>query len=261
MSVNPKSRAVDKHPYMVPAVDRAARILSLLRTGTQMSIAEIVEATGWHKSSVHKLVLTLSHHGLLDRDEATRKYSLGTLLAEYGRVALNGLDLRHAARPFLKELVGYSRETAALAILRGTKVVIVDVEEPRVEVRVSLSIGMSAPATATSNGKALLAWTPEKRVNEMLKAEGLASRTKTSITQAAVFQKDLASVRRCGYATDFEEYQEGVSGVSAPVKNSRGEPVGALCVAVPSFRMTRERARAYGKKCSEVAAQLSALLS
>ena len=66
------------YEYVVPAVDRAARILMLLRAqGRGMTIAEITEATGWHKSSVHKLLVTLSHHGLLDRNEETKRYSLG----------------------------------------------------------------------------------------------------------------------------------------------------------------------------------------
>jgi DNA-binding IclR family transcriptional regulator len=260
-SVNLSASGFDKRAYIVPAVDRAARLLSLLRTETQMTISEITEATGWHKSSVHKLVVTLNHHGLLDHDESTRKYSLGAVLAEYGRIAMKGLDIRHAARSFLKELVNYSNETTALSILRGTKIVIVDVEEPQIQVRVSLSIGMSAPATATSNGKVMLAWLPEERINEIMRAEGLASTTKNSITQAVVYRKDLAAIRERGYATDFEEYQEGVSAVSAPIKNSRGEPTGAICVAVPSFRMTRDKARTYGRKCAEVTAQLSAILS
>lgn len=82
-SVNLSASGFDKRAYIVPAVDRAARLLSLLRTETQMTISEITEATGWHKSSVHKLVVTLNHHGLLDHDESTRKYSLGAVLAEY----------------------------------------------------------------------------------------------------------------------------------------------------------------------------------
>jgi len=62
----------DNYEYIVPAVDRAARILMLLRKAARpMTIAEVTEATGWHKSSVHKILLTLSRHGFLDRDETT----------------------------------------------------------------------------------------------------------------------------------------------------------------------------------------------
>ena len=255
-----KRNAADNRAYIVPAVDKAARILSLLKTeGHEMTIAEISEATGWHKSSVHKLLVTLSYHGLLDRDEVTKRYSLGVALSEYGRIALNGLDIRYAAKSFLKALVEYSGETAALVILRGTKTTIVDVELPQNLMRVSLTMGMVASATATSNGKAVLAYLPESRVNEIIKTEGFLKRTKKSITKIGVFRKELAAVRERGYATDFEEFNEGLVAVSAPVLDSRSLPMGALTIAGPSFRMTKKKIWHYGKKCAEMTAQLSTL--
>jgi DNA-binding IclR family transcriptional regulator len=250
----------NKRAYIVPAVDRAAHILSLLRTEKHMTIAEIADATGWHKSSVHKLVVTLNYHGLLDRDRLTRRYSLGALLTEYGRTALNNLDFRNLAKPILKDLVDYSRETAALALLRGSQVVLVEVEEPQIQIRVSLSIGMTAPATATSNGKAVLAWLPESQVNEIMQTEGLPAMTRKSIIKPELFRADLAAVRERGYATDLEEYQEGVAGISAPVFDSRKQVMGAISLAVPAYRMTKSKIRKYGKKCAEMTARLSAML-
>lgn len=247
--------------YLVPAVDRAIRILALLRTeGRPMTIAEIGDATRLHKSSVHKLLVTMHYHGLLDRDPLTKRYSLGVALSEYGRIALNSLDVRHAAKPFLRALVDLSGETAALSIMRDTKMTLVEVEESLSQIRVALSVGMHAPATTTSNGKAVLAYLPEPRVQEILKVEGLPAMTKKSITKPGSFRADLAAVRARGYATDFEEYHEGITGASAPVFDARGLVIGALSVAGPAFRMTRGKTRLYGKKCAEMAAQLSSLL-
>lgn len=247
--------------YIVPAVDRAARILSLLRTeGREMTMAEIADATGWHRSSVHKLLVTLSYHGLLDRDVITKKYSLGLALSEYGRIALNSLDIRYVAKPFLKTLVKYSGETAGLSVLRGTQMIFVDIEEPQIQIRVSLFVGMRSPVTTTSNGKAVLAWLPESQVDEIVKIEGLHATTKKSIIKLAAFRAELAATRERGYATDYEEYEEGVAGVSAPVFDSRGQAMGAICVAMPTFRMKKDKIRRYGKKCTELASQLSSLL-
>ncbi len=249
-----------RRDYIVPAVDRAFRILSMIRTEGQMTMAEISDATGWHKSSVHKILVTLEYHGILDRDALTKRYSLGMALSEYGRVVLNSLDIRLAAKSFLKELVEYSGETAALSILRGTQVVIVDIEEPDVQLRVVLAVGMRSPATATSNGRAVCAYLPENQVNEMLQIEGLPAMTKKSIVKPGVFRVDLAAVRERGYATDCEEYQEGLVGVSAPIFDSQGHAIGALSVVGPAFRMTKEKVRNCGKKCAEMTARLSAMV-
>ena len=254
--------AVFQPRYIVPAVDRAARILSLLGADSrEMTIAEIAETTGWHKSSVHKLLLTLNYHGLLDRDQFTKKYSLGVTLSEYGRIALNGLDVRKIAKPFLKALVDYTKDTVALAILRGSKIALVDIAESPARVRVSLTIGMKTPATTTSNGKAVLAYLPKSRVMEILQTEGLPAMTKKTITNQEAYLLDLAAARKRGYATDNEEYQEGVCGISAPVFDSKEQVIGALSIVRPALRITKAKTLDYGRKCAEMAALLSARLS
>jgi IclR family acetate operon transcriptional repressor len=204
--------------------------------------------------------VTLNYHGLVDRDVMTKRYSLGVALLEYGRVALKGLDIRHVAKPFLKALVDYSGETAALAVLRGTRITIVDTEESPNPMRVSLSIAMGAPATTTSNGKAVLAYLPEKQLNEIIKIEGLPTKTKKSITKIKAYRTELAAIRKRGYATDFGEYQEWIVGVSAPIFDAQGQVMGAISISGPLFRMTKERVRNYGKKCAEMTIQISALL-
>jgi IclR family KDG regulon transcriptional repressor len=247
-----------KPAYLVPAVDRAFRILELLKTeGREMTLMEIAKATGWHKSSIHKLLITLKYHGVLERDSSTKRYYLGISLAEYGRIALDKLDIRVTAKPFLKELVDYSNETAVLAILKGTKMIMIDKREPFRNIRVSPYIGMRFPASATANGKALLAWLQEDKVREILEIEGLPKSTKKSIVDVDAYQADLAETRRRGYAVDHEEIYEGVGGVAAPVFTPGGKAIATLSIVGPEFRMNEEKTRDFGKKCVELAAQLS----
>jgi DNA-binding IclR family transcriptional regulator len=250
----------NKSAYIVPAVDRAVRILSLLRSERrEMTIAEISDAMGYNKSSIYKLLLTLDHHGLLARDPITKRYSLGVALMEYGRAVLSGFDIQHAARPSLKALAAFSGETAVLSILRGTKLTLLEVEESTAELHVSLAIGMTYPATATSGGKAVLAYLPEKLLNEILRIEGLAKHAKRAITNPNLYRADLEATRKRGYAVDHEEFREGITGVSAPVFSSKGA-IGAISIVLPAFKMTQEKIRRYGKKCAEEAARLSNLL-
>jgi DNA-binding IclR family transcriptional regulator len=247
--------------YAVPAVDRAVRILLLLSASSrEMTLAEISAETGWHKSSVHKILVTLEHHGFLDRNEATKRYALGIELAKCGQSVLNKLRINQSAKLILKELADYSGETATFAILRGTKIVIVDVVEPRGELRVAPPIGTIDPLTAKSNGKAVLAWLPEDRVNEIIQMEGLPLKTRNSITKAKIYRTELLTVREQGYAIDIEEFQEGISAVSAPVFNPEGQVLGTLSLVGPAFRMTKEKLQLYGRKCAKTAAQLTPLI-
>lgn len=247
--------------YEVPAVDRAVRIMLLLADRTrEMGLAEIAAATGWHRSSIHKILMTLSRHGFLERNDATKRYALGSALLRCTRSVLNGLSITHAARPYLRELADYSRETANLAVLRGSSMIIVDVIESPVELRVSPPIGTTDPLTNKSIGKAVLAWLPEDRIAEIIKAEGLPARTRNSITNAKLFRDELAAVRKQGYAADAEEFQEGISAVSAPVFGPEGAAIATLSIIGPAFRMTKEKTRHYGAKCVETAAKLSSAI-
>ena len=260
-SKNTRTKKAGKSIYLVPAVDKALEILALLRTeGREMNLAEISKASGSHKSSVQRLMTTLSHHGFVKRDEMTKRYALGIALAEYGRIALNNLDIRQMAKPYLQALVDYSGETAVLAILTDTKMVMIDKREPQSQIRASPFVGTRFPATATSNGKALLAWLPEKQVSEIMQIEGLPASTKNSIVKPIAYRADLAATRERGYAIDREEFQEGVSGVSAPVFSPKGMVIATLSLAGPAFRMTEDNIRKYGEKCVELAAQLSTQL-
>jgi IclR family KDG regulon transcriptional repressor len=251
----------ESYEYIVPAVDRAARILMLIRAkGCGMTIAEVTEATGWHKSSVHKLLVTLSHHGLLDRNEATKQYSLGIELIGYGQFVLNHFDIAYAAKTFLKELAEDTGETANYSLLRGAQIVLVDSVESKTDLRVVPPVGTVNSITMKSSGKAVMAFLPESKADQIIHAERLPALTKNSITDPAAFRRELARIRKRGYAIDIEEFREGISAISAPVFSPAGQVVGALSLVAPAFRLTKDHVLQYGKKCAEAAAQLSAMI-
>lgn len=243
---------------LVPAVDNALRILEALKgDGREYTIVEIAKELGLNKSTVHRLLATLSFHGVVQRDDASKRYRLGVALVEYGSVALNNVDIHRTAKPFLKTLMEMSGETACLGILRATEVVIVDKAEPAVQIRVSPHVGWRFPATLNSLGKAMLAWLPEERIDEIMRRHGLPARTPKSVTDSAAYRAELAATRQRGYATDFEEFYDSVKGVAAPIFDTRGTVVASVAIAGPAFRMADERMADLGGKCVEVAREIS----
>lgn len=246
---------------LVPAVDKAFRVLDVLKVeGREYTIVEIAKEIGLNKSTVQKLLVTLSHYGVVQRDESTKRYSLGIALAEYGRIALQNIDIRQIAKPFLQTLSERTGETAVLAVQRGTKVVMVDKREPPVQIRVSSPVGRRYPMTASVMGKTLMAWLTEDRCDEIMRKEGLPAMTPSSITDPAIYRAELAKIRERGYATDHEEFHPEVHGVAAPVFNSRGRIVAALAVGGPAFRMTEDKMENCARKCVELAKELSSKL-
>lgn len=243
---------------LVPAVDKAFRVLEMLKSeGAEYTIVEIARELKLNKSTVHKLLVTLNHHGVVQRDESSKKFRLGIAFVEFGNIALNNIDIRRAAKPFLKTLMEFSGETACLASLQGTKVVIVDKKEPPIQIRVAPQLGWRFPATLNSMGKALLAWLPDHRVEEIMRREGLPARTSKSITDPAAYKAELAATRERGYATEYEEFHDGVNGVAAPVFDARGRVAASVAVGGPAFRMTGDKMAECGRKCVEMAREIS----
>jgi DNA-binding IclR family transcriptional regulator len=257
----PSSIKKNNYAYIVPAVDRAAQILSLLKAKARsMTIAEVTEATGWHKSSVHKILVTLHHHGLLDRNETTKQYSLGIALVGYGQFVMKNLDIGQEVLAILKEISDYSGETANFSIVNGNHVVVIQSVESRDSLRVTPPIGTMDPLTRKSNGRIVLASFPEDQVINIVQRERLPAFTKNSITTQKAFLKELDVIRNQGYATDYQEFQEGVHAVSAPVSHTKGRVIGSLTVVGPAFRMTKDKMHNYGRLCVKKAARIADIL-
>jgi DNA-binding IclR family transcriptional regulator len=254
----PTSIKKNNYAYIVPAVDRAAQILSLLKEKARsMTIAEVTEATGWHKSSVHKILVTLHHHGLLDRNETTKQYSLGIALVGYGQFVMNNLNIRHQVHSLLNELSDYSGETANFSILNGKYIVVIQSVESKDNLRVTPPIGTMDPLTRKSNGKAVLASLPEEQVVNIIQQEKLPAFTRNSITTQKAFLKELEVIRKQGYATDYEEFQEGIHAVSAPVSNADGKVIGTVSIVGPASRMTKDKMHLYGNLCAKKALRIT----
>lgn len=204
----------------VPAIDRAIRVLYLFKNSDkkEYGVSEISRILHLNKSTVHNILNTLTHHKFLEQNEITRSYRLGPALAELGSLVHSQLDVREAARPYLRRLMERTNATFLLGIFDGKAITIVDKEEPQADVRIAASIGMKIPFCAGAFGRAFLAYFPLETVDQLLADPGLKAFTPTSITDPGQYRAALAAVRAQGYAVDdTEEYLRGVSAISVPI--------------------------------------------
>lgn len=215
---------------MVPAVDRAARLLDILGSaGRAMTISELARELGINKGTMRDLLETLRFHGLLERDETRKEYRLGPRLARLGMAALGQLDLASVARPFLVDLAERVNGTVLLVVPHGDRATIVDkVDGSRLAVEVSATVGGRIRLAAGACGKVFLAFTDGLDPSRYL--ADLQHPTPRTIMDPAEYAAELERVRQLGYATDDEEYLTGVRAASAPVFNARGRLAAAVLV-------------------------------
>jgi DNA-binding IclR family transcriptional regulator len=227
-------------PYRVQVLDRALGILDVLGAEkADCSLTELCAALRLHKSTVHRLVMVLERHRLVDKSPDTGRYRLGFKLFELGSKAIAALDLREHARPHLNRVLKETEETVHFCILDQGEVLYIEKMEPQRSVRMASSVGRRAPAYCTAVGKAMMAELPEGEVDEIVQRYGLKQITTKTITTAAGLKSNLRIIRARGYAIDNEENEEGVRCIGASVRDYLGRPVAAISVSAPSFRMTK----------------------
>lgn len=256
-----KTKADARSPYQVQVLDRALAILQVLSAeGPDLSLGELSDKLELHKSTVHRLVMVLGRHKLIERNSVNGRFRLGLKLFELGTRAVSQLDLRERARPVLERLVLETSETVHLCVLDDTEVVYLDKVEPARSVRMASTVGRRNPAYCTAVGKAILAWLPEPQVEAIVRKHGLKALTANTITSFLELKTELAAVRERGYAIDNEEIEEGLRCVGCVVRDFSNVPVAAISVSGPSFRLTRDKIKSISRPVIAAANALSAQL-
>jgi DNA-binding IclR family transcriptional regulator len=242
----------------VQVLDRALAALAILADrSSECGLAELCIELKLHKSTVHRLMMVLEQHRLVVKNPDTGRYRLGLKLFELGSKAIEGLDLRARARPYLDRLQNEFSETVFFCILDDGQVFYMEKVESQQSVRTACTVGSRAPAYCTAVGKAMLAELTEKEVDNVIRRWGLKAITKNTIRTAAALRTELKAVRSRGYAIDDEEKEEGLRCVSAAVRGHSGKLVAAMSVSGPAFRITKERIPEIGRIMMQAAGELS----
>jgi IclR family acetate operon transcriptional repressor len=214
--------------------------LSAARTG--ISLMEISAQTGLNISTCHHLLATLANRGYVIQDVRTKHYLLGNRILELQVGRGQQIDLIAEAGEVLRRLNEETREAVHLAVLQGGELFTLAKLDAFHAVKVDTGfIGKSNAAHATATGKAILAYLPAAKVEEINRSKGLARFTERTILEKEQLLEELSRVRQLGYAVDNEEFQPGVFCVGAPVRDHSGEVIASISCSVPLMRVPMVR--------------------
>lgn len=225
----------------VRAVERALDILLCFTADDpDLSLTQIAERVGIHKSTAHRLLATLESKRFVNRHPSNGMYHLGLRFVEMASLVLRDIDIQRWARPYLQHLAAECGETVDLSVLDGTHVVYLDVVESPQRVRIAAGVGQRLPVACTASGKAFLAYMPEGCVQAILQ-EGLQKYTEQTLLTREELLEDLRQTRQRGFAMSEQEFEKDINAVAAPVLGASQSPVAAVAVVGPSYRLPRER--------------------
>jgi len=222
---------------MIQSVERAARILAVLGSGTpRLGVTEIADRLGLAKPTVHGLLRTLEKHNLVAQDPDTGKYSLGPGVVSLGNAFLDGSEVRARSLLWAESLAQRAGEAVWVAILSGSRVIVLHhVFRPDNTVQI-LEVGAAIPWHACALGHAIVAHLPESERTRALAGELTPLTGQTKTTRAALGQV-LAEVRKQGYAVEDQEATVGDAGIAASIMGRDGMVAGAIGVVGAADRL------------------------
>lgn len=204
---------------------------------TPPSVAEIAARAGINRGTAWRLLATLEHFHLVERDPLSGRYVTG-----YGasRLAAAGGTpaLIRRARPVLERLGAELDENCYLQVASGTTLLVLDEVRSRRPVKVELD-DTEVPLHCGSVGKIFLAFLPGEEVDELLRAP-LARYTPGTVTDPAALRAELAEVRERRYAIAYQEHVPDWGGITAAAYDRGGRPLAYINITVPSYRYTRD---------------------
>jgi IclR family transcriptional regulator, KDG regulon repressor len=215
--------------YLSTTVQKALDVLGLFREQSVLPFTEIRARLGLSKSTLFRLLYTLERNEYLSRDENGR-YSLGVNVFILGHSLTRESVLRRAATPSLLALSQRLNMTVHLGILEGTTVVILQKIESPSGIKMVSRVGAMVPAHCTGQGKTLLAFSPQEKVEEVVNIHGLTRYTPNTITTANGLFEELAAIRARGYTIDNSEHEKHIRCVAVPILNEQGGIEAALSV-------------------------------
>jgi len=220
--------------HLIHSVLKAIRILKTFSSDQPvLTLSELSRRLGYPKSTIHTLISTLESQGLIERAGAG-SYALGTGIIPITQAVRVNAQLRDRAAPLLREVGDYCGESVYLTILDGAFCLYIYAIESSHRLLARTAVGERAFLHCTSVGKALLAFLPEQRVQQIVREVGLPRFTERTITDPAALARDLAETRRRGYSLDEGEHEIGTFCVGAPIFTERGDVVASCSVSGPA---------------------------
>jgi DNA-binding IclR family transcriptional regulator len=209
--------------YNAPAVEKAFRLLRFVANADEaVRLSDLAGHLGISKGSAHGLIRALVATGALNQNPRDKKITLGPATVELALKNQIYLQLGFRTQSSLDELRDRINETVFFGLLRPWRALIMATSEAHKPLKISSPPGSSIVLMAGALGKVYLSQLDDDEVSRIVKKHGLPQFTNASIVDEPAFLKEIAAVRRSGYALDKGEYLSGVNAIAVGLGNHYG---------------------------------------
>ena len=208
---------------------------------SSLGTTELANMLNTNKATMSRVLTTLKKHDFLEKDPRTRRYRLGPAMAEMARAVNRTLSGRivNVAAPVANALRDEVGETVNIEVVSGNNIYLAYKADTPNPISLTIEVGDQVFPHAHAGAKAIVAFSQPEVIEKWLTRDFLQL-TEDTITDPDKLRKVFGEIRKTGIAYDSEEYLKEVYAIGAPIFNHENNPVAALIIVVPSYRMKKK---------------------
>ncbi|UHQ96379.1 IclR family transcriptional regulator [Natrinema halophilum] len=234
----PLTHTMEKESQTIQAGEKLLTVIEAIQELDGARVSELADHLGYTKSTVHRYLATLESQEYVVKERGT--YHIGLRFLDIGEHAATRKKAYTMAESKVAELAEETQERAQFVVEEHGKAVYVHREIGNNAVRTDPGLGKRIPIHAAAAGKAILAYTPEEKVQHIIETRGLPAMTEHTITDPEELFEDLELTRDRGYTINENEILEGLSAIGVAIQDENERAIGALSVSGPTHRMKGE---------------------
>ncbi|WP_137702455.1 IclR family transcriptional regulator [Marimonas lutisalis] len=242
-------------------VTKALSLLSFFnRSRSTIGLSEMARLSGLNKATVHRLLTEMQAQGFVEQTGAGREYRLGPAFLRLAALREAAVPTRDLAQAVLADLSQATGETAHVSMLHGdTLVTVAYAYSPQHGTRVTMEDAEVLTFHNTSSGLATLAFSEAGFVDEIL-SRPLEKRTPHTETDPGKIRATLSDVRTSGMAQNIGGFEDDVHSHAMPLFDAQSHVIGAIAVAAPTARMSRNHQALIQRELRHHALRLTRLM-
>ena len=225
------------------SIKTAVRVFELIELVQELdgaTFTQLSERMDMAESTLYDYLTTLVHLGYLLKEDG--KYDLTLQFFDHGVYARDRFSILSKSRQMLEQLADESGAAVWLLVEENGKAVYLDQALGEHSIETHERLGKHEYMHCLASGKAMLAYSSDEHVREVVDRHGLPQKTPKSIATLEELQTELSDIRDRGYAINEHETAEGVAAVAAPIV-TEDRVHGAIAIASPVARAKNDSYR------------------
>jgi len=207
----------------------------------KMTIADAARLNDLTRSAVRRHLLTLTELGYVETDG--KYYWLSTKVLNFANAYLTSSRLPRVLTPFLQRITMNIGETAQASVLEKNEVVYIAKNSPPKIINAGWAVGRRMNPFLVTPGLVMLANIPEDKFKKLLDQYKPQPFTPFTMVNKKDIEKFIIDIRTKGYGITSQQYELGVIGAAVPLRDRKGQLLGAISVTAPTSRTTPDQMR------------------